>query len=254
MFHFMSFRFQVFLLFRRVFVRTVRRPYRIFCGAALGRFSLFPSGLDPGARYSVDSATPRNTEQHQLHCLVSSSSRVGSCRHGRGDGCSDAGGHCSSGGTSGAAGASPRPLVFSSGIAQFDELLDGGARTRCHLCAGRPACGLLWAGAILHSMHPAFFASCIPATAAFQNVNDKSVFSFHAVCIPCSLHHAYCIHMHTAFLHYAFHTDPQLRSRRPKLHSALHVSHLAFHKSCIPHLGSLTVAPGCAGTLHRCRA
>ena len=38
-----------------------------------------------------------------------------------------------------------------------------------------------------------FFVSCIPATAVFQHVNDKSVFSFHAVCIPCSLHHAYCI-------------------------------------------------------------
>lgn len=68
------------------------------------------------------------------------------------------------------------------------------ARAGLHVgCCGRaPFC----IPCILH-----FFASCIPATAAFQNVNDKSVFSFHAVCIPCSLHH-----IHTAFLHYAFHS------------------------------------------------
>jgi hypothetical protein len=51
--------------------------------ATLGRFSFFPSGFDPGERYSVDSATPRNTEQHpeshpQQFCL-SSLSRIGWC-------------------------------------------------------------------------------------------------------------------------------------------------------------------------------
>ena len=137
----------------------------------------------------------------------------------------------------------------TSGIAQFDELLDGGARTRCHLCAGQ-AC--MWAA--VGGRHTAFHASCIFLHPAFQPQlrSRMSMISlyFHSTQ---SASPAVCT-MHTAFLHYAFHTDPQLRSRRPKLHSALHVSHSAFHQSCIPHPGSLTAVPGCAGTFHRYRA
>ena len=158
----------------------------------LADFRFFPRVSTPA--HAILSIQQHRETPNSTNCLVSSS-RVGSCRHGRRDGCSDAGGHCSSGGTSGSEGASPRPLVFLSGIDQFDELLDGGARTRCHLCAGRPACGLLWAGAILHSMHPEFFCilhsshSCIPKCQRYILHSHSTHSAFlssapHVFCIP----------------------------------------------------------------------
>ena len=160
----------------------------------------------------------------------------------------DAGGHCSPGGTSGSAGAIPRPLVFSSGIAQFDELLDGGARTICHLCACRPACGLLWAGAILHSMHPSFVAFCIPATAAFLMIND----AFH-MRIPCILHPVFCTPciLHSCILHSSRSCVPEgqsyiLHSMYPTRHSTKAAFRIRAHS-----LLFLAVQELCIVTAHR---
>ena len=111
----------------------------------------------------------------------------------------DVGAHGSPGGTSGAAGASFRPLVFPTGIAQFDDLLDGGARTICTLCACMHARGLPWAGANLHSMHPAFRCilhssrSCIPKCQCDILHSLSQHFAClapapHALCIPVFLH------------------------------------------------------------------
>ena len=115
------------------------------------------------------------------------------------------------------------------------------------ICARAGLHVLLWAGAVLHSMHPEFFCirhsshSCIPKCQRYILHSH----SMHSALLS-SAPHAF------SFLHSEF--QPQLPSRRSKLHSALHVSHSAFHQSCIPHPSSLTAVPGCAGTLHRYRA
>ena len=88
----------------------------------------------------------------------------------------------------------PGRWVFSPGLPSLTSSLTAVlardaicARAGLHVgCCGRAP---FFIPCILH-----FFASCIPATAAFQHVNDMSVFSFHEVCIPCSMHHARSLH------------------------------------------------------------
>ena len=111
------------------------------------------------------------------------------------------------------------------------------------LCRHVGCCGLA-PSCIPCIWHSAF---CSPATAASHNVDDTFW-----ICIPCMLRSCILHHMHAAFLHAVF--LPQKRSSRPKLHSALHSSHSAFHQTCIPHPGSLlflTMQELCIVAVHR---
>jgi len=139
--------------------------------------------------------------------------------------------------------ASRRPLVFPSGIAQFDELLDGGTCTICSLCACRPARGLLWTGVMLHSMHPAFCCilhsshSCIPTCQCYILHSLSQYLAFLA-----SAPHAFCM----PFLHCSRRCVPEGREQDKR----------AFCIPCSP-LGIAPkrhFAPGLTGVIGLCPA
>ena len=191
-----------------------RRLYRIFCGAdEPGLFWQKPNSKDPDRNaWPIFAFFLGSRPRRTLFCRFSNTEKHRTAPkkfpqpgwvlpHGAemAAAACDVGAHGSPGGTSGAAGASFRPLVFPTGIAQFDDLLDGGARTICTLCACMHARGLPWAGANLHSMHPAFRCilhssrSCIPKCQCDILHSLSQHFAClapapHALCIPVFLH------------------------------------------------------------------
>jgi hypothetical protein len=94
--------------------------------ATFGQFSFFPSVFDPGARYSVDPATPIARLQSNIDCCPptrrSAEMAAAAC---------EVGSHSASVGTSGSACAGPKVLVFPPRL-PFDWLLDCCARMICH--------------------------------------------------------------------------------------------------------------------------